>query len=150
MAINRSATHYTGNYYQAVAERSRALAPPLHHPCITLHPSRLRLVAPLAMSQIAPFNRAGRALPTGDATSRLTNGAAGAGLQRALPMQHVHQAAPLTTADRNHTTPRRDRMHALGGEVDNFDPSPSDTGRSVVFLHRQFRKSIFSGGATWP
>ena len=125
MDRNRSATHYTGNYYQAVAERSRALAPPLHHPCITLHPSRTPLVAPFAMSQIAPFDLACR-------------------------VQIVHQCASSATANRIHTAPRRDRMHALGGEVDNFDPSPSDTGRSVVFLHRQFRKSIFSGGALWP
>lgn len=66
------------------------------------------------------------------------------------PMHVVHQCTTFTTADRTHRDPRSGRTHAPRGEGNNFSPSPSDTGHPVVFLHRQFRKSIFSGGATWP
>ncbi len=92
MDKNRSARHYTDNYYQAVAKRSRVGASPLLLSLHRLHPSLAPLVAPFAMSQIAPFNLAGRALSTGDTTSRVTNQAgvtttaSAAGLQRAHPM----------------------------------------------------------------
>ena len=64
-------------------------APPQH---LRLHPSLAPLVAPFAMLQIAPLNVDGRALSTGDTTSRVTNQAgvtttaSAAGLQRAHPM----------------------------------------------------------------
>lgn len=70
MGGSGSAERYTDNYYQAVAERSRVLAPPL--------PSFARNV-------------------TGDTTSRVTTEARGAGLHRAHPMHHVHQCTTFTT-----------------------------------------------------
>lgn len=82
--------------YQAAAQRTTgavAPAPLIYLPCLLgLHPSRSPLVAPFAMLKIAPFNLAGRALSTGDTTSRVTNQAgvtttvSAAGLQRAHPM----------------------------------------------------------------
>lgn len=84
--------------YQAGAQRTLgAVASPLllltlcALPALRrLHPSHAPLVAPFAMSPIAPFNLAGRALHTGDTTSRMTTEARGAGLHRAHPMHHVH------------------------------------------------------------
>ena len=36
-----------------------------------------------------------------------------------------------------------DSHQTLRGEGKKFEAFPSDTGRSVVFLHRQFRKFSF-------
>lgn len=36
-----------------------------------------------------------------------------------------------------------DLHHMRWGEGKKFEAFPSDTGRSVVFLHRQFRKFSF-------
>lgn len=75
---NRTQGECTDNYYQAVAERSRVLAPPLPDPCSRLHPSH--------MSQIAPFAETGRALH---------------GAHHLRPMQHVHQCTRFTTTIRD-------------------------------------------------
>lgn len=82
MGKNCSARHYTDNYYQAVAKRSHVVASPLLLSLHRLHPS-----------PIAPFAR----VVTGDTTSRVTNGAAGAGLQRAHLVHHVHRYTTCTT-----------------------------------------------------
>lgn len=82
MGKNRSARHYTDNYYQAVAKRSHVVASPL---LLSLHR--------LHTSPIAPFAR----VVTGDTTSRVTNDAGGAGLQRAHLVHHVHRYTTCTT-----------------------------------------------------
>jgi hypothetical protein len=92
-AQNRTQVECTDNYYQAVAERSRVLAPPLPASCAQLHPSRSPLIAPFAMSQIAPFNLSG------------CGAAAGAPHAPGSPLHCI----AITTRRENRTRPRMDR-----------------------------------------
>lgn len=136
---NRTRGECTDNYYQAVAERSRVLAPPLPASCVQLHPSHSPLVAPFAMSQIAPFNLAGRALSTGDTTSRVTNQAgvtttaSAAGMQRAHPVHQVHHS----TASRSPHAGKTVRDHAWtvrdGGRSKVETPPRPDRAPSLFF-----------------
>jgi len=67
---------------------SRTTSGPLHR----LHPSN--------MSQIAPFDLAGRALHTGDTTSRVTDRHGAHPLRPDHPVHDVHHVRPM----QNHTT----------------------------------------------
>jgi hypothetical protein len=67
---------------------SRTTSGPLHR----LHPSN--------MSQIAPFDLAGRALHTGDTTSRVTDRHGAHPLRPTHPVHDVHHLRPM----QNHTT----------------------------------------------
>lgn len=100
MEENRSARHYTDNYYQAVAERTPVVA--------ALGPLLLRSTArralhrlhPSNMSQIAPFDLAGRALHTGETTSRVTDRHGAHPLRPDHPVHVIHHLRPM----QNHTT----------------------------------------------
>ncbi|GEM_PF-4492199 len=126
--------------------RFAAVAPPLLLPTLRalpavrrLHPSRTPLVAPFAMSQIAPFNLAGRALSTGDTTSRVTNQAgvtttaSAAGMQRAHPVHQVHHS----TASRSPHAGKTVRDHAWtvrdGGRSKVETPPRPDRAPSLFF-----------------
>lgn len=97
MVKNRSARHYTDNYYQAVCCFA-------HTAPLLLTLSALPALHRLHPSQIAPFARA----VTGDTTSRVTNRAPGAALHGAHhlrpphPVHHVHQCSRFTTTVRDH------------------------------------------------
>lgn len=102
MVKNRSAGHYTDNYYQAV--------------CCFAHTAALLLTLPTL-----PHRQKWRDgctagsihVVTGDTTSRVTNGAAGAGLQGAHLMHHVHQCTMFTIAVRRLARTARATTHAM-------------------------------------
>lgn len=99
---------------------------------LRLHPSHSPLVAPFAMSQAAPFNLAGRALHTGDTTSRVTNDAAGAGLQGAHLMHHIHRCTRFTTAVRHPARTARARTDAMLDLVKQLRGIRSETAYALA------------------
>lgn len=122
MAESGSAERYTDNYYQAV--RCFAHTAPL---LLTLRalpalPSTTRNV-------------------TGDTTSRVTNGAPGAGLQGAHLMHHGHQCTRFTTAVRHRARTVRARMYATRDLAKQIRSIRSETAYAPAARRARCRQS---------
>lgn len=88
-------------------------------------------------SQTALFARA----VTGDTTSRVTNGAAGAGLQGAHLMQHVHHCTSFTTYVRLLTRTARARTDAMRDLVKQLRGIWSETAYALAARGARCRQS---------
>lgn len=119
MVKNRSATRYTDNYYQGVC--CFAHTPPLLCASPAL-PSTTRVV-------------------TGDTTSRVTNGAAGAGLQGAHLMHHVHQCTRFTTTARHLARTARATTDAMRDLVKQLRGTRSETACAIAARGARCRQS---------
>lgn len=108
---------------------------------LRLHPSHAPLVAPFAMSQVARFNLAGRALHTGDTTSRVTTEARGAGLHGAHLMHHVHQCTRFTTAVRRLARTARSTTDAMRDLVKQLRGIRSETAYALAARGARCRQS---------
>lgn len=118
---------------------------------LRLHPSHSPLVAPFAMSQAAPFNLAGRALHTGDTTSRVTTEATDAGLHGAHLMHHDHHCTRFTTAVRHRVRTARartDAMRDLVKRIRRLQPELSSAA-ALGARCRQSHEATTSGYRYW-